>query len=563
MGHNVNYGDQTQTDNVQATGATTAGAVARSAMLVAVFFALDKGLGLVRDAVVSRAFGASAELDAYYAAFELPDGLFTILAGSALATSLIPLLSARITEGKGDKDIGQRPRPTEREKALTGNIEVWRLASAVFNLALAIVIGISIVAGIFAPQVIRTVAPGFDAYRTGLAVRLMRLVLLQTCLFIASAISISVLHAHQHFLLPAIAPLSYTLGRIAGALWLAPRWGIFGLAWGGMLGTVGHFLLQLPGLRHYRARWFPILQHPDLPKLLALMGPRMLGMGITYLNFVLPTFLGSRLSPGAISAYEYGWRLMQFPETIIGTALGLTIYPTLAELANAHDIARLRQAGDWALRLMLALAIPAGIGMILLGRPLIQILLQRGAFDAQTTTRVYWALQFLALGLIGHTALEVVARVFYAQRDMWTPLWATLAGLLVNLGLGWLLLPFLAHGAIALANSLGACLQVVILLMTARVRWGKDETSTDANFAENMTLIASLGRTLGATALMVGAIYGIQMLTPDLNIYIKTLLQVGTGIAVYLGGAVVFNVKALTDLPHLLLRNKPPEGILL
>jgi putative peptidoglycan lipid II flippase len=520
--------------------------------LVAVFFALDKGLGLVRDAVVSRAFGASAELDAYYAAFELPDGLFTILAGSALATSLIPLLSARIAESKGREDIGRRPRPTEGHP--TGDVnEVWRLASAVFNLALALVVGVSIVAAVFAPRVIRVVAPGFDVYRTTLAVRLMRLVLLQTCLFIASAISISVLHAHQHFLLPAIAPLSYTLGRIGGALWLAPHWGIFGLAWGGMLGTVGHFLLQLPGLYHYRARWFPIWRHPDLPKLLALMGPRMLGMGITYLNFVLPTFLGSRLPPGAISAYEYGWRLMQFPETIIGTALGLTIYPTLAEFANAHDIAGLRRAGGWALRLMLALVIPASVGMILLGRPLIEILLQRGAFDARTTARVYWALQFLALGLIGHTALEVVARVFYAQRDMWTPLWATLAGLVVNLGIGWLLLPSLAHGAIALANSLGACLQVMILLIAARMRWGAGE-----DFAlDNAMLLGSTWRTLGATAIMVVAIYGIQMLVPDFNLYIRTSLQLGGGMIAYLGGAVLFNVEELTDLPRLLFKRTP------
>ncbi len=498
--------------------------VARSAWLVAIFFGLDKVLGLARDVVVSRAFGASAQLDAYYAAFELPDGLFTIVAGSAMATSLIPVLSACIL--RDDEDV-------------------WRLVSAVFNLALLVAASVSVFAMIFAPQVIRLVAPGFDAYRTGLAVHLMRLVLVQTFVFVASAVSISALHAHQHFLLPALAPISYTLGRILGVLWFAPRWGIFGLAWGGMLGTLGHLLLQIPGLLKYRARWVPTLRHPDLKHVLTLMGPRMLGVGATYLNFVLPTFLGSRLAPGAISAYEYGWRLMQFPETLIGTALGLTIYPTLAEHANARDQAGLRQTGGWALRLVLALAIPAAAGLVLLGYPLTRVLLQRGAFDAAATARVTQALQFLALGLIGHTALEVVARFFYAQRDMWTPFWAALAGLGVNLIVGWLLLPTLAQGAIALANSLGACLQVIILLTVA---WRRSKG------LEYKRLSLSLARTLGATALMTLVIWGTRGISPNPNGLLGLLLGVGGGGVAYIGAAVVFKHEALTTLPKLVKR---------
>ena len=379
--------------------------VARSAVLVALLFTADKLLGLVRDAAIGHAFGASAELDAYYAAFELPDGLFTVVAGGAMATALIPVLSACIT--RGDREGNARSSTRD---------EVWRLASAVLNLALLVVAGVSVVAAIFAPQVICAIAPGFDAERMALAARLMRLVLLQTVISSGSGIVMSVLQAHQHFLLPAAAPICYTLGRIAGALLLAPRWSIFGLAWGGLAGTVGHFLVQAPGLIRYRARWWPALRHPDLRAVLALMGPRVLGLGATYLNFVLPTFLGSRLPAGAISAYEYGWRLMQFPETIIGTAMGLTVFPTLVELANAGDRDGLRHTASWALRLVLTLAVPAAVGLLVLGRPLTALFFQRGAFDATTTGRVTWALQFFALGLVVHSALEVISRLFYAQR---------------------------------------------------------------------------------------------------------------------------------------------------
>jgi putative peptidoglycan lipid II flippase len=500
--------------------------VARSAVLVALLFAADKLLAVLRDAAIGRAFGASAELDAYYAAFELPDLLFTVVAGSALATALIPVLSALLARD-------------DREGA-------WRLVSAVVNLALLIVATASVVAAIFAPQVIRAVAPGFDPYRTALAVRLMRLVLLQTLLSSLSGIAMSVLQAHQHFLLPAAAPLAYTMGRIVGALWLAPHWGIFGLAWGGLLGTVGHLLIQVPGLIRYGVRWRPTLRHADLGEVLRLMLPRALGLGATYLNFVLPTFLGSRLAEGAISAYEYGWRLMQFPETIIGTALGLTVFPTLAERANAGDTAGLRRTAGWALRLVLALAVPAAAGLVLLGRPLTALFFQRGAFDAAATERVYWGLQFFAVGLVSHAALEVVSRLFYARRDMWTPLWAALAGLAVNAGLGWVFLGPLAHGGIALANGLGAGLQVVLLLAVAGARLGG---------IEGRALVTSLARTLVATGALAAGVLAVRLALPTTGLP-GTLLALIAGAAAYLLAAVAVRQEEITSLPRLLMARR-------
>lgn len=513
-------GDRTEGAAPQALSA----AVVRSATLVAFFFTLDKVLGLVRDAAIGSAFGASASLDAYYAAFELPDALFNVVAGLAMATALIPVLTAYIV--KDDREA------------------VWRLVSTVVNWALVVVTGVSIVAALFAPQVIGAVAPGFGPERASLATRLMRLVLLQTVLSSVSGIVMSTLQAHQHFLLPAAAPLAYTVGRIAGALLLAPRWGIFGLAWGGLAGTVGHFLIQVPGLIRLRARWRPTLRHPDLGLLLRLMGPRMLGLGVTYLNFVLPTFLGSRLATGAIATYEYGWRLMQFPETIIGTALGLTVFPTFSERANAGDRDGLRRTAAWALRLVLALAVPAAVGLVVLGRPLTALFLQRGAFDAGVTERVYRALQFFALGLVTHSALEVTSRLFYAQRDMWTPFWAAVAGLIANTTVGWLLLDPLGTGGLALANSLGAGLQVVVLLAVAHRRLGG---------VTGPRTTVSLARTGAVSAVMGLAVVGFQAVTPG-----GLLVTAAGGLII---GAVIFVVAAfligsdeLRDLPGMLLK---------
>jgi len=506
---------------------SSASHVARSAVLVAAFFGVDKVLALARDIVISRAFGTSAQLDAYYAAFELPDGLFTILAGSAMATTLIPILSAHIIRDEHD--------------------QAWRLVSAVVNLALLVVAAVSVAAALFAPQVIKAVAPGFNAEQVDLGARLMRLVLVQTFAFTASGILVGALRAHQHFLLPALAPVCYTLGRIVGTLWLAPQWGIFGLAWGGVGGAFIYFLVLVPGLVRFRARWWPTLVHPSLRPLLGLMGPRMLGLGATYLSFVLPTFLGSRLAPGAISAYEYGWRLMQFPETIVGTALGITVFPTLAELANAKDRAGLRRTTSWALRMVLALAVPAGVGLLTLGRPLTVLLLQRGAFDAATTDRVYLALQFFALGLVFHSTLEVVSRLFYAQRDMWTPLWAALAGLLINGVLGWLLLSSLAQGSMALSNSVGVGIQLLLLLLVARRR---------LEGIEGRTLVVSVARTLIASVLMAVVIVAVRVLLPGIGERWFAVVGLALGAATYVVAATLLGSEEVRQLPGLLLRRQ-------
>lgn len=498
--------------------------VARSALLVGILFVADKLLAVVRDMAIGRAFGIAPELDAYYAAFELPDGLFTVVAGAALVTSLMPLLTARLSDGERD--------------------DVWHLVSAVLNWVLLIVAGASVIAALFAPQVIAAVAPGFDAYRADLATRLMRLVLMQTIVASASSIITSSLQAHQHFLLPAAAPLAYTLGRIFGALVLAPRFGIFGLAYGGLAGTLGHFLIQVPGLVHYRAHWTPTLHDPDLRNVLKLMIPRMLGLGATYLTFVLPTFLGSRLNAGLISAYEYAWRLMQFPETIIGTALGITVFPTLAVYANTGDRAALKQTAGWALRLILALGLPAAAAMVLLGRALITLMFQRGAFDATATGRVYFALQVLALALVAHALLEVVARFFFAQREMWIPFWAAVMGLLVNAAVSRALLFELQQGAIALGNGLGALTQVVFLYAMA---WRR----------ESAPPLRELARTAGlsalATAIMAAAIVGAQRFFFPAPGLLATALLLGVAGGSYLLAAWALRMEEITALPRLLM----------
>ena len=277
------------------------------------------------------------------------------------------------------------------------------------------------------------VAPGFDAATARVTVELMRILLLSSVLFAVSGIFSGILNSHQHFLLPALAPIVFDIGILFGVVFLLPRFGVHGIAIGAVLGAGLHLAVQVPGLARYKMRWRLELglRNPQLWRVIRLMLPRVAGLGVFSLNFLVMNNIASRLGVGSVSALSWGWRLMQIPQTLLGTAMGIVIFPTLAALSEMDDLAGKRGAMNGALRFILISSIPSAIGLIVLGRPLISML-ERGAFDASASALVYSTLTMFTLGLVVHSVLEVVARSFYADKDTLTPLFAALGGALIN-----------------------------------------------------------------------------------------------------------------------------------
>ena len=438
-----------------------------SALIVAAGFTVSKFTGVLDDFIVGRVFGAGRELDAYYAAFKLPDLLFTLIAGGAMAAAFIPVFSGYLASG-------------DRAGA-------WKLASSTLNLAFLVTLAVAAVAALFAPWLVRKfLAPGFEPDQQFLTASLMRLVLVQTAVFSVSGIVMSALQAHQHFLLPALAPVMYNLGIIGGAVFLTRPFtlsafgvpihiqpikelGVYGLAAGVVIGALMHLLIQVPGLMRFGARWSPyfLLSDPGLRRVLVLLGPRILGLGVVQLNAVILTNLASRLSEGSLTSLEFAWRLMQMPETIVATAIGTAVFPTLSELAAQHRRVELRAMMRKALGAILLVNVPATIGLILLARPLSGF-----AFGSQNAAAVAYALQFYALGLAGHSALEVAARTFYAQQDTRTPLIVAAGSMLVAVTASLVLMRPLSYGGLALGNAIGFTVEagVLVWLMEKRLR---------------------------------------------------------------------------------------------
>jgi len=496
----------------------------RAAGLVAALALLSRVLGLVREIAVRQYLGVTTlEATAFDVAGRFPEAIFLIVAGGAIGSAFIPTFTAYFSR---DDEAGG-----------------WRLFSAVINLVLLVTTAVSIVVMIFAaPFVTFFYAENIarEPALLPLTVHLMRIMLLSTVIFGVSGIVMAALNARQHFLLPALAPSVYNVGIIAGGAlgaWLGdgrPLATVEGLAWGTVVGALGHLLVQLPGLRGRRARYAPVLtlHDPGVRQVLRLMGPRVLGLSFSEVNKFLILFLTGAMALGTLPALNAAFRILIMPQGILGQALGIAAFPTLAALAARGEHREMRHIVNDSLRLILFLGLPVTALLMLLAEPYITILFQRGLFDAEATTLVATALRFYAVGLIALTAIEVIARAFYALSDTLTPVLIGGVQILVmwilSLGfrdalfpaLGWLPL-----GGLALGFSLSNVIEVGLLLGLLRGRLGG---------LEGRALLSATLRMGAATAAMAGATWLVLRLSPPGAVWTRAVLGTLAGGGVYL-----------------------------
>jgi putative peptidoglycan lipid II flippase len=394
--------------------------LARTSILIASFFFIDKVLAFVRVGIISRQYADSIELlDTFNAANNLPDVLFALISGGALAMAFIPLMSEYLTT--------------------KGRAAAWDLFSRVANLAFVVTGSFAILIAIFAEPIVNAeigIAPGFGEEQRQLLAELMRLNLVGTILFSISGLVMASLQANQHFLLPALAPTMYNIGQIFGAVYLVPRYGIHGLVYGVILGAAMHLLIQIPALFKYQFKWTPALdlRHTGLIDALRLLGPRLLTMFGIQLIVIARDNIASRLDQvGAVTSLTYGWMIMQVPETLLGTAIATAMLPTLAEFAAREDWTEFRLAVERALRVLIALTIPVAAVLAAGVNPLVRAVF---GFDAETSTLITWTTRAYLLTLTGFSIQEIAARSFYARKEPMFPLYAVILRLSIFILIG-------------------------------------------------------------------------------------------------------------------------------
>lgn len=520
-------------------GAAAKTQIARAAGLVMALFVISRALGLLREMVISHQFGTGGDLDAYLAAFRLPDILFQLVAGGALASAFVPTFAACLAQ---DEEAG-----------------AWRLASSIINLVSLVTTTLAALAALLAPWLVRTViAPGFDPTRQALTVSLMQLMLVTPLIFGVSGVVMGILNARQHFLLPALAPILYNLGIITGAITLAPSLGVRGLAWGVVVGALGHLLVQMPGLVRHGMRYTPILglRDPNVHEVGRLMLPRMLGLAAVQINFLVNTILASGLVAGSLSALNYAWLLMLLPQGIFAQSVATAAFPTFSAQAARGRRDEMRSTLAATLRAVLYLAVPATVGLVLLRKPLVALIFERGAFGTTSTHMVAWALAFYALGLPAHSVVEIVVRAFYALHDTRTPVAVGVAamGLNIALSLGFIAafraLGWPPHGGLALGNALATTAEMAALLVLIHKRLVG---------LEGRQMAASLARIGVAAAAMGAVVAALAWLLADASAGLVGGLAIAAGAATYVGTSLLLGAPEPRSVWALVRSRRHPE----
>ena len=465
----------------------------RTSLLIGFFFGLDKVLAFVRTGIISRQYRDSINLlDTFNAANNLPDVLFALISGGALAMAFIPLMSEYLS--------------------LKGRQAAWDLFSRVANLAFTVTTFAAIIIAIFAQQIVDSeigIAPGFGLEQRQLMAELMRLNLIATIIFSISGLVMASLQANQHFLLPAMAPILYNVGQIIGALYFSPRYGIHGLVYGVILGALMHLLIQVPALIKYKFRWTPSLDLRDtgLLSALKLMGPRLLTMGGIQLIVIARDNLASRTGQvGAVTSLTYGWMIMQVPETLIGTAIAIAILPTLSELAAGGDWVSFRQTVEKALRILISLTLPIAAVVAAGLHPLVRAVF---GFDEASSTLLTWTARVYLLTLAGYAVQETMVRTFYARQEPWPPFFSVLIRLSIYLTLGIVAILFFPNiGAPAIAFAeIAATVEAVILYIWLNKR-----------LPERTVVRGSLLKGLVAGLIGASAAYSLALMLPEKRI---------------------------------------------
>jgi putative peptidoglycan lipid II flippase len=508
--------------------------VLRAVGVIAAATLASRVLGFVRDMVVARAFGAGPVTDAFFVAFRIPNLLRRLLAEGALSTAIIPVFTEYL-ERNGRAEFGRMVR------AVTG----------VATVVLCVVSGLGM---LLAPWIVRVMAPGWNADPglIGLAGRLTSLMFPYILLVGLAALAMGALNAQHRFFTAAIGPAVLNVAMILSVLVLAGRLSppLFSLAVGVLVGGLGQLLVQLPELGKLGVSLRPSADwsHPAVRMIAGRLWPAVFALAAVQVTVLLNTLLASLLPQGTVSYLYYADRVMEFPLGVFGIALATAVLPTMAAHVARGERRALTDMLGFSLRLSMFVSVPAAVGLVALGHPVVRLLFERGEFSAVDALATTQALAGYAVGLPAFSATRIAAQTFYAMGDTRTPVRVGLASVAANCVLALALMWPLQHAGLALASSLSAYVNVILLYWLLSQRLGP---------IGGRPMAGSLLRTGGASAvLLLWCVWAGARLGGGVAGAAWTVGAVGVGMLVYLGASAVLRAPELNALVGLLRRRR-------
>ncbi len=527
--------------------------LARAAFVVMVATLLSRMFGLAREMVMSDYFGARIQIDAYRVAFLLPNLFRMLLADAAIASAFIPVFSSYLAKG-------------DRQNA-------WKVASTVINLMILFLIVFLGLGMIFSRELIPVLAPGFapQSQSMELAMVMTRIMFPSILLAALAGVVMGILNSYDHFTAPAIAPVLWNVFIIGSVVLLAPRIGVVSLAVGVTLGSLVQLGFQIPFLRGRGANYSLILdwKHPGVRQVGALLVPVIVSLASLDINAVIDTRFASTLVTGSVASLGYAQRLWMLPLGLFAIAISTVLFPTLSKQAALADLKALKDSLSLGIRVILLVVLPASVGLMVLGIPIIRLILEHGRFVARDTIFTASALFHYSVGLFACGELYIINRAYYSLKDTRTPMIVAAAAIVVNYFGDWIFMRYLpivagklqlpaslsylglAHGGIALSTSVVCIFNFFVLVWILKGRLGGIEGRkiTSTGFR---SLVASV-------VLGLAAFYGWSSATRLLGVTkagqgAAIAVAILAGVLAYVGLLMLFRVEEVKTVYELILQ---------
>jgi len=471
------------------------------AIIIAVFSVLAKLFGLLRDRLLASGFGAGDTLDAYYAAFKLPDLIFNTLVLGALSAAFIPVF----IELKNNKS----------------QFNHWQLSSAIINIIFVVLFIFAAVVFIYADKIMPLVAPGFAGEKLALTIKLTRIMLVSILFFGISNVLSGVLQSMKKFVMFALAPAMYNVGIIIGVVFFVKKFGPAGLAWGVVLGALLHLLIQLPSVIKLGFKWQPVMawRNKAVRQIGKLILPRTIGLAANQINQVVITAIASTLMAGSVAIFNLAFNLQSVPIGIFAVSLAIASFPSLSESFTTGNREKFLQRFSVTVRRILYLVIPVSIFMIALRAQIVRLVLGAGEFDWTDTVMTAQTLGFFGISLFAQGLIPILARAFYSFQNTLIPVTISLMAVIMNILASIILAPKMGVAGLALAFSITGAIQVILLFVTLHHKIGNVDEKKIL-----FSLIKIVTATIGATIFIQIVKYVVGNIV-DMHTYIGVFTQ--------------------------------------
>ncbi len=413
-------------------------------------------LGFIRDILLAKIFGATGLTDAFFIAYRIPNMFRELFAEGSMSAAFVPVFTETLTK--------------------EGRENARRLASAVLAFLLLVLSALCALGVLFSHLIVSVIAPGFidSPDKFDLTVKLTRIMFPFLFFISIAAFAKGILNSLKQFFIPALAPIFLNLSIISSALLFAPRYTqpLMAIGIAVSIGGALQVAIQIPSLvkERFMVRPALIMDHPGLKKILSLLLPAIIGMGVAQINIFVSTIFVSYLSGGAATYLYYAMRFVHLPIGVFGVAMATAVLPSLSEHAANRDNDALRDTFSFSLRLLFFITLPAMAGLITLAGPIINVLLQRGEFSSLAASETAYALIFYSSGLWAFVGARIVASTFYSLQDTKTPVKIAALSVVTNIIFSFILIGPLRHGGLALANAIASAVNFFVLFYVLRKR---------------------------------------------------------------------------------------------